>query len=132
MDTRDKTNAEFRNDVNEALARHESNFDQINAALQSVLTELQVLRVSHTTPATPPEINPFYQGDTSHPSSTMKPYTPNDPHPYLKLHFPKFNGEDPIGWIYKAGQYFEFKNISTDQRVQLASFHLEGIALQWH
>ncbi|KAL6313963.1 hypothetical protein AAG906_011693 [Vitis piasezkii] len=125
MDTRDKTNAEFHND---ALARHESSFDQINAALQSVLTELQVLRVSHTIPATLPEFNPFYQGDTSHPSNTVKPYTPNDPHPYLKLHFPKFNGEDPIGWIYKAGQYFEFKNISTDQ--QPSSFALDQLIMR--
>ncbi|XP_034684112.1 uncharacterized protein LOC117913267 [Vitis riparia] len=63
MDTRGKTNAEFRNEVNEALARHESSFDQVNATLQAVLTELQALRLK-----------------------------------------PKFS----------------------------ASFHLEGIALQWH
>ena len=43
MDTRGKSNAEFRNDVNEALARHESNFDQINDSLHKVLTELQAL-----------------------------------------------------------------------------------------
>lgn len=28
--------------------------------------------------------------------------------------------------------YFDFKNITPAQQVQLASFHLEGIALQWH
>ena len=44
MDTRGKTNAEFRNEANEALARHESNFDQVNSALQTVLTELQAFR----------------------------------------------------------------------------------------
>ena len=37
MSTCGKTNAEFRNEVNEALARHESSFDQINLALQVVL-----------------------------------------------------------------------------------------------
>lgn len=37
-----------------------------------------------------------------------------------------------MGWIYKAEQYFEFQNIPAEQQVQLASFHLEGIALQWH
>ncbi|KAL6320825.1 hypothetical protein AAG906_008825 [Vitis piasezkii] len=76
MDTRGKTNAEFRNDVNEILARHESSFDQLS--------------------------------------------------------FLKFNGDDPTGWIYKAEQYFDFKNITPGQQVQLAFFHLEGIALQWH
>ncbi|KAL5856683.1 hypothetical protein ACOSQ3_004141 [Xanthoceras sorbifolium] len=44
----------------------------------------------------------------------------------------EFRTEDPNGWIYKAEQFFEFKNIASDQQVQLASFHLEGIALQWH
>ena len=43
MDTRGKTNAEFRNDVTTTLARHEARFDQVNAALQAVLTELQAL-----------------------------------------------------------------------------------------
>ncbi|RVX19461.1 hypothetical protein CK203_008788 [Vitis vinifera] len=76
MDTRGKTNAKFRNEVNEILARHKTNFDQLS--------------------------------------------------------FPKFNGNDPTGWIYEAKQYFEFKNITPEQQVQLASFHLEGIALQWH
>ena len=40
--------------------------------------------------------------------------------------------DDPTGWIYKVEQYFEFRNIALEQQVQLASFHLEGIALQWH
>ncbi|KAH9648047.1 retrotrans gag domain-containing protein [Citrus sinensis] len=132
MDTRSKSNAEFRNDVNEALARHESNFDQINDSLHKVLTELQALRVSRPQPTIQPEINPFYPGETSHTTNTNTPHTPNDQHHHLKLHFPRFNGEDPNGWIYKAEQYFEFKNIAPGLQVQLASFHLEGIALQWH
>ena len=47
----------------------------------------------------------------------------------LKLSFPKFKGEDLHGWIYKCEQYFEFKGIIPLQLVQLASFHLEEIAL---
>ncbi|WJZ94681.1 hypothetical protein VitviT2T_013519 [Vitis vinifera] len=83
MDTRGKTNAEFRNDVNEILARHDTSFDQVNAVLQEVLTELQALRASHNQNTSPQ-------------------------------------------------QYFDFKNIAPEQQVHLASFHLEGIALQWH
>ena len=40
MDTPGKTNIEFRNKVNETLVRHETSFDQFNAALQTILTEL--------------------------------------------------------------------------------------------
>nr|GFA11546.1 transposon Ty3-G Gag-Pol polyprotein [Tanacetum cinerariifolium] len=52
--------------------------------------------------------------------------------PYLKLHFPRFEGEDPKGWLYQAEQYFEFQRAETEDQVQLESFHLDGIALQWH
>lgn len=129
MDTRSKTNAEFCEEVHEALSRHESNFEQTNAALQSVLTEIQTLRVSCTNPITQIEINSFGKGDTSHSTNTVRPHIPDGHHHHLKLYFPKFNGEDPSGWIYKAEQYFEFQNISPDQRVQLVFFHLEGITL---
>jgi len=49
------------------------------------------------------------------------------------LNFPIYHGdENPTGWIFKAEQYFEFKGIEPTQQVQLASFHLEKLALQWY
>ncbi|KAL5826968.1 hypothetical protein ACOSQ4_018765 [Xanthoceras sorbifolium] len=118
MDTRGKSNAEFRIEFNEILTQHEPNFDhlnnnlnQFNATLQIVLTKLQALHVNHHGHTTETKINPFGQGDIS-------------------LSFPKFGGNDPIGWIYKAEQFSNFKKIAPYQKVQLASFHLEGITLQ--
>ncbi|KAJ0836439.1 putative nucleotidyltransferase, Ribonuclease H [Helianthus annuus] len=53
--------------------------------------------------------------------------------PHLKLIFPRFNGDhDPTGWIYQAEQFFDFQKITEDDQVQLASFHLDGIAIQWY
>ena len=119
MDTRGETNAEFRNKVNEALARHESSFDQVNATLQAVLTELQALRVTRIANHSQPEINPFaLEGSVHHPHTTTA-ITNIDPHlsQHLKLNFPRFNGEDPINWIYRAEQYFEFQNIVAETQV---------------
>ncbi|KAL5555249.1 hypothetical protein UlMin_037485 [Ulmus minor] len=127
MDTRGKTNAEFRNDVNDILAQHETSFDQVNTALQAVLTELQALRASHSQNTSSLEPN-----ESSHPNTSRSNTINDHSHQHLKLSFPRFNGDDPTGWIYKAEQYFEFKSIAPEQQVQLASFHLEGIALQWH
>ena len=45
MATRNKSNVEFREEVQEILTRHESNFDQVHATLQTILTELQSLRL---------------------------------------------------------------------------------------
>lgn len=133
MDTRGKTNAEFRNDVTTTLARHEASFDQVNAALQAVLTELQALRHSRNPSSSQPDTNPFAPEETSRSNAVNERSIHHElPHHRLRLDFPRFNGEDPTGWVYKAEQYFDFKDISPDQQVQLASFHLEGIALQWH
>ncbi|GKC33354.1 transposon ty3-G gag-pol polyprotein [Tanacetum coccineum] len=44
----------------------------------------------------------------------------------------KISGDDPTGWIYQAEQYFDFQKVASEDQVQLASFHLDGIALQWH
>jgi hypothetical protein len=90
MDTRGKSNAEFHSEVNEALARHESNFDQVHDTLQTILTELQALRVSRSPRMNPPELNPFAPIESSrHNSGTHQSS--------LKLNFLKFNEEDPMG-----------------------------------
>ncbi|GFS44370.1 hypothetical protein Acr_00g0089930 [Actinidia rufa] len=102
MDTRGKSNTEFRNKVSELLARHELNFDQIHNTLQTILAELQTLQTN-------PEItdvNPFASGDTSH---HCQPSTPTA-QPTSNLNY----------------------SFQTSMRVKLASFHLDGIALQWH
>ncbi|KAL5844275.1 hypothetical protein ACOSQ4_010233 [Xanthoceras sorbifolium] len=115
MGTQNQTNAEF---------------DQVHATLQTVLTELQSLRTSQNHSQPLPDINPFAPTESSqhinpllashsHPFNT---HGSNDRNHHLKLNFPKFSVE----------QYFEFKEVAAEQQVQLASFHLEGIALQWH
>lgn len=54
------------------------------------------------------------------------------PQPFLKMDFPRsrFNeGDDLLGWIYRAEHYFEFFSINDTKKVKLASFHMEGEAL---
>ncbi|GFZ10790.1 hypothetical protein Acr_22g0001880 [Actinidia rufa] len=93
--------------------------------LQTILTDLQALK-AQTNVSTTGDVNPFAVGDAS--QSTKLYPQPRNSNSTLKLHFPKFIGEDPTGWIYRVEQYFEFQGIVPAQRVQLASFHLEGIA----
>ena len=49
----------------------------------------------------------------------------------LKIEFPRFNGDDPSGWIHREEQYFNMHNTFDVTKVPLASFHLECEALQW-
>ncbi|PHT76483.1 hypothetical protein T459_20005 [Capsicum annuum] len=45
---------------------------------------------------------------------------------YFKLDFLKFSGEDVKSWLFRVKQFFKFDEIAIDQRVGLASIHLEG------
>lgn len=49
----------------------------------------------------------------------------------VRLDFPKFNGEDPNEWVYRADQFFNYHQTNLHHRVLLASFHMEGKALVW-
>ncbi|KAL5807035.1 hypothetical protein ACOSQ4_029768 [Xanthoceras sorbifolium] len=103
MDTRSKTNAEFRTEVMDILQRHEASFNQLNAALQTIMTNLQSLQLSRHSNTMDSE-NPFAPAELSHQAlQTTHTYpTPiSDRNHHLKLSFPKFNGDDPTRWIYK-------------------------------
>ncbi|XP_059449450.1 uncharacterized protein LOC132180588 [Corylus avellana] len=49
----------------------------------------------------------------------------------VRIEFPKFDGTDPSGWIYKANKFFQVHNTSSYQKFLLASIHMEGKALVW-
>ena len=49
----------------------------------------------------------------------------------VRLDFPKFNGDNPSGWIYRANQFFNYHQTNPLHRILLASFHMEGKALVW-
>ncbi|GJX19251.1 reverse transcriptase [Tanacetum coccineum] len=50
-----------------------------------------------------------------------------------KLEFPKFNGEDVQGWLYRVNLFFTMDRIQEDaQKLMLVSMHLFDHALNWH
>lgn len=51
---------------------------------------------------------------------------------FSRLDFLHFSGEDPTEWIYKVEQLFRYQRTATNERVVLASFHLQNDALQWY
>ncbi|KAG8384225.1 hypothetical protein BUALT_Bualt04G0095800 [Buddleja alternifolia] len=48
------------------------------------------------------------------------------------IEFPKFNGKNLRGWVYRCEQFFEMDETPNESKVKLAAVHLEGRALQWH
>ncbi|KAF2322890.1 hypothetical protein GH714_031839 [Hevea brasiliensis] len=51
---------------------------------------------------------------------------------FTKLDFPRFNGQDdPLGWLSRCEHFFRHQQTLEEEKVSLASFHLEGIAQLW-
>ncbi|XP_026428528.1 uncharacterized protein LOC113324426 [Papaver somniferum] len=48
-----------------------------------------------------------------------------------KLNFPRFNGDNPRGWIQKCERYFWLHNIDESRRVDIAAIYLDGKADKW-
>jgi len=49
----------------------------------------------------------------------------------MKLEVPRFDGKDPLGWIFKITQFFDYQGVSDAERLTVASFYMEGPALCW-
>jgi hypothetical protein len=70
--------------------------------------------------------------------STGRPGYSNEGRPAAyKVHrpkhlFPVFGGDDVHRWLYKCNQYFEIEDIEDPEKLKLASYYLDGIALYWH
>jgi len=43
-----------------------------------------------------------------------------------------FEREDVLKWIYKCNQYFDVEEIAEQDKLKLASYYLDGMALCWH
>ncbi|KAG8644032.1 hypothetical protein MANES_11G082735v8 [Manihot esculenta] len=52
---------------------------------------------------------------------------------FTKLDFPRYDGlEDPLGWLARCQHFFRHQQTPEEEKVSLASYHLEGIAQLWY
>lgn len=51
---------------------------------------------------------------------------------YRKLQLPIFDGEDPIGWLFRVERYFRINAVAEMERLEAAIVCLEGKALNWY
>lgn len=50
----------------------------------------------------------------------------------MRLDVTRFSGENELAWISRIQRYFEFYNTPDPQHLLIASFHLDGAALDWY
>lgn len=49
-----------------------------------------------------------------------------------RVDFPRFNGENVKGWLFKVEEFFAIDNTPPELRVRLASIHFDQLAAEWH
>nr|GEV41428.1 putative mitochondrial protein [Tanacetum cinerariifolium] len=49
-----------------------------------------------------------------------------------KIEFPKFNGDDVKGWLFRCNQFFKIDDVDDRDKVELVSIHVYDKALIWH
>lgn len=52
--------------------------------------------------------------------------------PPFVMEVPRFDVTGPLGWILKKSRFFNFHNTAKEQRIQIASFYLDGPVLSWY
>lgn len=50
----------------------------------------------------------------------------------MKVEVPRFAGEDAEDWIFNIKELFEIYGVPVEQRIKIASFHMEGAAYSWY
>ena len=96
---------------------HTRTLNEMSQQLTSILQKLSSLDQGGSSQS--PRI-----GENHNPSFALLPLSRP-----MKLDSPRFSGEEPASWVYKANQYFKYYNTPIGKKLMLASFHMEGKAL---
>lgn len=87
----------------------------LNSKIDSILDRLAAIIVTLPSPSSP----------THHSPSPVH-------RPHMKLNVPRFDGHDPLGWIIKISQFFDYQGIPEHEHLIIASFYMDGPALSWY
>ena len=55
----------------------------------------------------------------------------SNPH-RMNLEVSRFDGSNPLGWIFKITQFFKYHSTHDHKRLTIASFYMESPALAWN
>ncbi|XP_073152641.1 uncharacterized protein [Henckelia pumila] len=120
-----------------SIAQQSSNIDSLTSAIKELNIGLQTLdakveqsirRFSVQDPNAQTVVPPPSQSPLGHANmiETCQPLKS------MRLEVPRFSGENPLAWISRIQRYFDFYMTPDPQRLTIASFHLDGDALDWY
>ncbi|KAF3791767.1 hypothetical protein EJ110_NYTH13378 [Nymphaea thermarum] len=52
--------------------------------------------------------------------------------PQVRIDFPRFNGKDPLDWIFQVEEYFTCQFVQVEEWLQTSVLHFDGEARRWY
>ncbi|KAF7824324.1 Transposon Ty3-I Gag-Pol polyprotein [Senna tora] len=124
--------------MDECEARYAAHFDQMEKAVGSFdRLEKTVESIARAVDALTGSMERLKlpDSDSDKTPSDQQALVPQPYQPFhtrsVKLDFPRFNGSDPLHWLFKAEKFFAYYETPDDQRVTIAAVHFEGVVVPW-
>lgn len=119
----DSTRSKVASDqLEDAIAKLTSHQFSLSETLHTMTLKIDKL-IHKMTPSELPLPSPTSSTTTQSPATSI-------PH-RMKLDVPHFDGTDPLSWIFKINQFFEYHATPEHERLTIASFYMEGCTLAW-
>ncbi|XP_057433508.1 uncharacterized protein LOC130726281 [Lotus japonicus] len=136
-----------------SLVQQQDFHDSRNEAFTSILQHLSqqittLTELPTTNPGQPPPRPPLgFNGPGPgpahlHPGTNLGvpssssgfnlPHQPAHLPKHMKLQLIAFDGSDPLDWLFKVEQYFQFHQLPPSQRLDLMAFYMTEDALSWY
>ncbi|KAG8388303.1 hypothetical protein BUALT_Bualt02G0111500 [Buddleja alternifolia] len=130
--------ANVQSSLKGSMATVEENQKLLQQQMQGIIDQLQAYNRNKSLLGAGLTANPDH-GSTSQPPPTRTRLHDSEGtgnqstfSPFPRVEFPKFGGADPRTWVRKCARYFQIvSTVPEDQKVPLASVHLEGRAELW-
>ncbi|KAF7821825.1 Transposon Ty3-I Gag-Pol polyprotein [Senna tora] len=112
----------------ELVEKAVGSFDRLEKTVESIARAVDTLAISRERPKMLPDTDKADQEQQG--VIVPQPYQPFHTRS-VKLDFPRFNGSEPLHWLFKAEKFFAYYETPDDQRVTIAAVHFEGVVVPW-
>lgn len=112
-------------------AAYTKRFDQLETSLDVILKKLDALSAKSDRPHPPDSVSEANSTVRSSAMVVAPPSTHSYPLRSIKLDFPKFDGTEPLHWLFRAEQFFDYYGTPDDQRLAVAAVNMEGMVVAW-
>ncbi|KAH0775542.1 hypothetical protein KY290_006953 [Solanum tuberosum] len=130
VDTRLKLLEETQTGIAREMSKLRSAVDGQHTLMQEVLSQVAAIGsqlrgpIAKTSRSRPAEVVLSSNSSGGNPVSLR--------HKPASVELSQFSGDHPDAWIFQVERYFDFYSILPEHQLSLASFYLDGEALEWY